>query len=937
MSLFQGFATQRGFNANKVNVPFSEPEKIKERARQHKLYRQQEIDWITRQADRLLNQFESNNAIEAKARENNFKAKQAYADDLAQQKWRNYESAIKRVQLSEQASQKRSNQIKQLASLTVKGAQLYKDFDNQRKEAIDRAAAELYLDHGIGHTQREGLVNAQKTGDLDLALNDSSKLHALLTRLEIDTNTPIDVLTKLARSDGYLPVAMEKLSAIRWGEQLPGILQKNGNEPIDIPGVPTPISYYTAKDPALKDRILNELVRRELTDPRTGNKRFSSKLMHISGLIGPEGTIARAKASMRGISREQDYKDYYRDRHEQNIKIIKTFIGPGTQGGIAVGGQGFQNAIYHFAGGEDASREDLVRAKDTVVDAVIDGLKNDQFTWSEVESWGELPITPRGSTKEVKWKDHFEREWNAIEKAGDIAEADAEKDHQRRLFSLKAQARDDEIAIDKLLAEGNPSFKTLTKLHGEFVRKGAPYAKVTQKLAAAITRGTTTVNDEVGAKVLIERAQRGYIITDQEIFNWNFSQAVLPQVRAEVAKHNRNAPSSGENGTRKQLENRIDGELRSIIKPTSDLFANHTHADAKREAIEDASVYYMDAREKGASEKEAYNIARDLITKDIRDPDGKWGVKDLLDGRQVFKGFAADVTRTHPEDHREKWGKLLQNNPSAIFTSPMMSREEAENLSNRANGGYKPQLPSSMMLVEGLSGGRITSMEAAKAQIEYWRNRDIQTKGATDLQPLPDDYIKLFDAQVENIPARLRVHLNDPQPIGANFAYTSSNLPPPNQDHIYQNIRELVSNNTNVNSIGNDELQIENSDIILGYNLTDVTFGQLLGMMDPNRPDRKFSAFGIGQWDHPRLLELLDKGTLTRNDLADGKNQRILLDLTSKHLGIKGFPHIEGLPPTLFDQLNITDIDPKTYWRSIGSLRPEALQVLDQEGILTYD
>ena len=925
MSQYQGFATQRGFGANLIKEPFDKQEKIRQQGLQALSYMREDLEYSNRQADRVISQFESNNALEAKQRAENFKDRQFYADTLANAKWKQFETEVKNAQ----RRAKQPSELQQILALTKTGAALYKDIDTRRKVSIDKYADEIYRDYGLGHKAVTALQNEYKTGNLDLILNDASKLEALTTQLQIDGNTPIDVLQKLARSNGYLPIAVQKLAAVRFGQTLQMRVAQRLNDEMDLPGLPPGVTYNTAKDPGLREMILNRIIGQTLED-ENGQKLFSNNVMQLSGLIGPDGTIARTKASFHNQSASKDAQDYWSDRHKQTILTIQSFIAPGIHGSDVVGGAGFQQAIYHFAGGEDASREALAAARERVVDAVIDGLKHDEFTWSQVEGWGDLPITQRGSNKEVKWKDLFKREWDAIQDAGKASAKDAAEDHELRLEGLKEEARDAEIDVDELIANGNPTVETLAKLHGEFAAKGAPFEKVAQKVASALSRGRTTANDKTGTAVLLDRASKGHYITDQDIKDWNFSVGVASEVRAKVNAHNQTVPTEA---NRKRLTDWIDGHLEEIIPKSNSWDKNKTHPDALKGAVELASSYYMRARDAGKSHEQAYEEARDLITKDIQDKEGEWAAVDMGNGVQGFKGYMANPKTKHRKGNRQQIANELSGNPNLIHENVYIDDSGVEEFAGKVANGYNIPLPPAAMLIQSLTNGNISALDAMQAQIERVRNAQIAQKGSTTIQPLPDSYIKLYKKEEERIPRGLSRYLTDINPVGPNIAYTGAGYQPPNQEHYYKRIRPLVSVG-NPNAIAGDDLVLKDSKDALGANITNASIRQVLAMMGNGH----FSAAGEGQWDASRLQAAVEAAGLPLETKFNVSTQQKLLDVTIKNFGVAGFPHkvLDEDSISLIEEIKVNvneETLPSNYWRSRAACNDKACAYMKQEGI----
>ena len=178
MSRYTGFATQRGFGANLIQVP-DPSEKIRKKGLRALEWDKEALAYINKQADRISSQFDSNNALEAKLEAQKAQDRKFYADTLASAKWKNFEIQVKNAQ----RKQKSDNSLNQILALTRTGAKLIKDIDTARKTSIDKYADEIYLDFGIGTAEVQAIQNAAKTGRLDQVIKQGAGLQGLLREL----------------------------------------------------------------------------------------------------------------------------------------------------------------------------------------------------------------------------------------------------------------------------------------------------------------------------------------------------------------------------------------------------------------------------------------------------------------------------------------------------------------------------------------------------------------------------------------------------------------------------------------------------------------------------------------------------------------------------------------------------------------------------------
>ena len=237
------------------------------------------------------------------------------------------------------------------------------------------------------------------------------------------------------------------------------------------------------------------------------------------------------------------------------------------------------------------------------------------------------------------------------------------------------------------------------------------------------------------------------------------------------------------------------------------------------------------------------------------------------------------------------------------------------------------------MLIQSLTNGNISALDAMQAQIERVRNAQIAQKGSTTIQPLPDSYIKLYKKEEERIPRGLSRYLTDINPVGPNIAYTGAGYQPPNQEHYYKRIRPLVSVG-NPNAIAGDDLVLKDSKDALGANITNASIRQVLAMMGNGH----FSAAGEGQWDASRLQAAVEAAGLPLETKFNVSTQQKLLDVTIKNFGVAGFPHkvLDEDSISLIEEIKVNvneETLPSNYWRSRAACNDKACAYMKQEGI----
>ena len=235
---------------------------------------QEEVEWKEKQSDRFVNALEKNNEYERAQRQQNYEDATHYADIVAKQKWRNFETAIN----SAKANQKNKEQgFKELLQFTKLGAQAYKAWDTKNKEAIDNFADDISRDYGIGLEAYSAIRDQEdliKNGTVD---------QALLLDLGLDPNTPLDVLQRIRGGGSYMKLAVTKLSARAWMDGLPAVVADRANDPITLPGYDQPLTLNLTEGPT-KQAVLNQIIREERAKVKD---QFSNKVLQLIGANGP--------------------------------------------------------------------------------------------------------------------------------------------------------------------------------------------------------------------------------------------------------------------------------------------------------------------------------------------------------------------------------------------------------------------------------------------------------------------------------------------------------------------------------------------------------------------------------------------------------------------------------------------------------------------------
>ena len=203
--------------------------------------------------------------------------------------------------------------------------------------------------------------------------------------------------------------------------------------------------------------------------------------------------------------------------------------------------------------------------------------------------------------------------------------------------------------------------------------------------------------------------------------------------------------------------------------------------------------------------------------------------------------------------------------------------------------------------ISNLSRGKFTPVEFLQAQTQLAIDSETRKKGSSNIQPIPDWYVKSFEKELEKIPQNLRRYLTDDRPVKVNQAYASSGYQPPIQEPYYAKIRTLVKVG-DPNAIVIEEGKVNNS------------------------------------WKKLKFDALIKESGTNIEDLFDADKQQELIDITIKTKGMAGFPHVEfdDYGAALIQEVNVNLNEEKVssnYWRSMSACNEKACRIIQEEAM----
>ena len=859
-TLYRGYAQAKGFGANVVNVP-DPSEKIRKQGLTAMGHMKDQIEWNRRQANRLTATLEKNQQIEAENREKNFQAGQFYNRKLAEGKWKNFERAINNAKARE--GQTKAD-FKALLSLTQTGAQLYKQWDDKRKGDIENFAQEIYDQHGIGLEKLYGVQAIE-----DHIWNKDSTREAALAKMGLD-GVPPDVIRRIRSTGGYTALAVGKANARRWSLARGSLYASKWNQKYEIPGVgEVDLAQATGANVDTVLSLIDREARAEL-----GDNAPSSKMMALSGSYE---LLERARANIRQRKSKAAINEAVNQQHQDEKAVLTDMIGTDSTGTV-VGPAGFQRAIYYYAGGEDAPREQLVAAKTRVVSAIIDGLEKGNWTWDEVRDLENLEVKVRGVKGKVKWGEHFKKDWLTIELAGINAAKLQGAKAQLAYAGHRAKGEDFYAEVLELNLNETPDIETLTKLHGIAVKNNWP--KVTSYIEKQIQQGGDRANDEAGLARLQDRINRSEYIDVDELDNLHLSEASKAKAKALIAKNNPFLPTQGENGTGSRLDYRIKQKLQEVIPSKNTVAHGSTRNDAEIAAIERARTYYKAAMTKGASHEEAYEDARDRIIRAIDDPNGLWAPKvNEKTGTREFGGFTVRQVNEPLDVDADKIIEELTQNPDAVYENAYIDREDLAAKSAALNKGLARDLLPRSVFIHSTMRGKVQAIDAEMAQIAYYNK--LATANGTQLIPeYPKWYVDKVKGFYQKVSPRTQRLLHTYNYCDVNKAACSNDMNPIYTKPGLDKASDIMSTVLNTQEDYN-YTNIGSSKERFGFSLTNRTLRELIDVQERGG----FETVGRYAFTSETLKEAAELSGISLNDKFTADTQNKLFNAYFKKNG----------------------------------------------------
>ena len=723
MTLYQGYAQQKGFDPVDIPDPSA---KILAQGRDQLAGMEKALAANKQAAAQTVRDLERRAQIEQQNHDTNFTLKMGYRDLNAKARWKNFEREIKNEEIRQKNREVSRQELISLVKFVGKtGFQAAKSLEANRKADIDEMANQIYDQQGIG------LKKFNQIRSIDRFIwNDATAREGVLREMDLQ-GVPHDILNRIRRSGGYAALRVAELSALRHARGRLGLYYDKWNTKYEIAGQQVDFTNVPQEH-------LDELFRQVDAEYRQGyGENYPSSNVITSS--GATTVIEDARTTIRKEIFKRDEKRAKEAQYDDELEIINHQIKRNDGFGRPSGPIGIWNAMIHRAGGEDAPREKFNMARMEIVDGLVYGLKNRLIDPSEVIGFDTVPVKSRDTGEITTYAHQFKKDWAKIEPALNEAITNENVDALR---GSKLRRAEDLNMLEEMTQLEVSGEEVTPQVWSKFAQvadtKGLE--KTHAYIVKQIATGQNSDNDAIAQAILEERAGRHEIITDAEIDKLQMSDLGRATAKQLARKHNNYLPQAGKGGTAERLKGIITDELEDIIPRAASWDRNASHSDAAIGAFEIASSYYRTAREtQSLSHEESYKYAKDLITKTIRDPDGKFA-KGGPPGNRGHKGYLADTNRDLIRSDTDYLHTVLRLEPTRITSEPILAETDVRSKVTRLSKGLRTNVLPRAELVRSVTG--IKHIDLLLGQREYYANKEIAEKGSTTIPEVPEWYIK---------------------------------------------------------------------------------------------------------------------------------------------------------------------------------------------------
>jgi len=907
--LYKGYAQQKGFGANLVNVP-DPSKKIREQGLVAMSHMKDEIEWNNKQSRRFVQQLESNAQQVAKAHETNFQISQDISQVVANQKWSNFETRIKE---SERKRASKKQQFQDLLSLTKTGAQLWKQYDAKLKKDADIYALGLYDEHGIGLKKLNAIKDISEE-----VWYDSVKREAALRAAGLDGVAP-DVLDRVRSIGGYRAIAIAKQDARRYAMSKPAYYAEHYETELEVGGVK--MSLENAKTSSQVETVLQQLDaqhRREM-----GDNAPSSKMLALGGgyviMDQARATILRGK--------REDLKAESRKNANAPTKLLlNDFMGLSDSGYEDIPG-GIMKTIHSLAGhtpDDPASGQELSDARQDVVGTLIYMLDEDELDWGDIQKLENHPIKDFKGGGEPTFGGIYKKDWQKLEDAGS---KNVKRAQARVNADLIAHRVEDLKFKSELLtvSQTNPDASTWAKYHSIAIKNNWPDAA--SFASNQLTRGQSANNDKESIADVRQRLESGEYISD--VTNYGASPEANVEMWKLINESNPLLPEAG--GNQDLIESAVTDHLQGIIPKALTGNTSTTRIFANKEAVRLARQQYKIFMSKpGATHEGALDHALTYIQNKIHEPGSAWNKwLNKGTGQYEFKGFSLNGSGDPLTPDDDVVGKMIHDNPDSVYNQPILSKDALMRKSTILNkGGYAEVLPRAAFVQA--SQNKVKALELEQAQIEYY-NKIAKENGEPLIPPYPKEYVQNVEKAYDMIHPTQQRLLDTYNYCDVNKAACNSGKSPlynrPSLIKARTIMSETLGTGEDYNSTDKGN-SLDRSD--MGFNLSMMTLRQVLA----GQADGKVVTVGRYQFDMEALKEAIELTGMPLNNKFTDVNQDLLFDAYFKRNGNKMSSNVKNengrfILSSVHTSINSDKMDDLGF-HAVAYIRPEAFAELER-------
>ena len=875
-TLYQGYAQQRGFGANLVNIP-DPAKKIREQGLRAMQGMEKQIDWSNKQAARVTQALEENIQHDAQQSEENYQITQMQRQAIASQKWDNFESTIKQQESNRKAYEKN---IKDILALTKTGTQLWRQYDANQKEKADVFARELLRDTGIGLKQYNSIRALT-----DQQWKDDAYRNQFLRAAGLDgvSNEKLNYIRNLG--GGYRLTGIKIHAARMFAQSTEAYYRSNVDTPVNIAGLNVPITLASANaEQALL--VTNALDKKRLEDMLPENRPGAK----ILALAKAQPIFDQAKTT---ILKQKGLDEGSKNHTDRGLRVLQVYQANLSQE-LATDpdrlGKALIRTIEGEAGADRATPEDYRAATRLVFDSLQASVSNGSLNPNDILGAAEYVF--EHSSGKVSVQKIFRKHWRLLEDAA--LEGANRNDAVAAVGQIQNRAEDRKLLTEMQSYTMDPAKSPTAEQWGSFLQH-AQKNRLTNSITFAqnqLASGQNNGGDIEGLAAIEDMVRRNKHVTPEMVYSFRLSAEGQVKAFAIIRENSTFVPEHGGNAKtltdalNKILSNEIPEKL-SSKEGGNDWSRPFAQAELERRAREQYKIGRM---QQNMSHQEALQhalkFAQEMVDKD---PYFKKEI-DKRTGNYHFKGAVAGGSSGEPiELDYTRVSNELAADPESVYNKSYIPVEDLHRKAQSLQRGEAQKLMPRSIFLQAVSKGSMTALDIEMAQIEHY-NQIAKEAGQPLIPQYPDWYVKRVRTVTDKLPnpraqrylERLGYTTIDAQTSG-NKAALVSGLNIPNQAPLYRKARDSYSARLNTGNDYNATGQgpSQDRDDLENIQITNSTIQQVIEM----QKNGKLIGAGRFQFDAEDLLQAAELTGISLQEKFSPTIQNKLFDAYYKQNG----------------------------------------------------